>query len=75
MLDEWTSGNTFTARVRNLKDGLGGNAHNGGSFLLPNVRDDRSADALDFLNGSAGNDWVIFQTGEDKVSGQVEAAN
>ena len=43
VLDEWNSANAFAARVRNLKDGLGGNAHNSAAFLLPKVRHDRSA--------------------------------
>jgi hypothetical protein len=75
VLNEWNSDNTFAARVQNLRDGLGGNAHSGGSFLLPIVRDDLSADAIDFLNGASGDDWLIFLLSEDIVSGHVEAAN
>ena len=62
-------------RVSNLRDGSGGNAHNGTSFLLPQVRDDGDADEVDMLNGSSGNDWFIFASGEDKVSGQTEASD
>jgi autotransporter-associated beta strand protein len=75
ILDEWNSSNSFAVRMRNLTDGLGGNAHNGSTLLLPNVRDDLLADAIDFLNGSSGDDWLVFRASEDKVSGQVEAAN
>jgi PKD repeat protein len=75
VLNEWNSVNSFTVRVRNLTNGLGGNAHNGSAFLLPSVRDDVSADAIDFLNGASGDDWLIFLLSEDKVSGQAESAN
>jgi Ca2+-binding RTX toxin-like protein len=75
VLKEWNSLNSFAVRVQNLKDGLGGNAHNDGAFLLPNVREDISADAIDFLNGSAGEDWLIVLAGEDKVSGKSEATS
>jgi hypothetical protein len=43
--------------------------------LLLEVLDDMSADRFDFLNGASGNDWLIFQHGEDKVVGQTEASN
>jgi uncharacterized delta-60 repeat protein len=75
VLAEWTSNNSFAKRVQNLRNGAGGNAHNGSSFLLPNVVDDTFADQIDFLNGSSGDDWLIFLAGEDKVVGQTEAAN
>jgi hypothetical protein len=39
------------------------------------MHDDVSVDAIDFLNGAAGNDWLIFLAGEDKVAGQAEATN
>jgi hypothetical protein len=39
------------------------------------VVDDLFGDQIDFLNGSAGDDWLIFTLGEDKVTGQAEAAN
>ena len=63
---------SFTSRVNNLQ---GGNAQYNGDKLLPEVVDDISADQIDFLNGAAGDDWLIFLAGEDKVVGQVEAAN
>jgi hypothetical protein len=68
ILHEWNSNNVFSVRVQNLRDGTGGNRHNDGSFLLPSVRDDLAPDAVDFLNGSAGNDWLIFLMTEDKVT-------
>ena len=37
--------------------------------------DDLIVDDINFLNGSAGNDWLIFANGEDKVAGQTEASN
>lgn len=75
VLKEWTSGNDFATRVQNLRNGNGGSAHNAGALLLPNVRDDLSANAVDFLNGAAGDDWLLFLSGEDKISGQLEQAN
>jgi hypothetical protein len=61
--------------VNNLRDGSGGNAHNGASYLLSLVRDDGDNDEVDMLNGTSGNDWFIFATGEDKVTGQTEASD
>jgi hypothetical protein len=75
VLEEWNSTNSFAVRVQNLRDGTGGNAHNGASLLLPAVRDDLCADAIDFLNGSSGDDWLIYSDDEDKVSGQTEATD
>jgi hypothetical protein len=43
--------------------------------LFPIVHDDHFADAVDFLNGASGNDWLLFTNGEDKVAGQAEATN
>jgi Ca2+-binding RTX toxin-like protein len=67
--EEWNSSKTFAARVQTLQTGVGGPA------LLPHVVDDYMADSIDFLNGSAGNDWIISKAGEDKVAGQTEASN
>jgi hypothetical protein len=39
------------------------------------VHDDHYTDAVDFLNGSSGDDWLIFINNEDHVSGQAEATN
>ena len=64
VLAEWNGGDLFGARVANLR-----------LRLLPEVVDDVFADAIDFLNGSSGDDWLIYKSGEDKVSGQQEAAN
>jgi extracellular elastinolytic metalloproteinase len=72
---EWASGNSFAARVQNLHNGTGGNSHNNGSFLLPNVVDDVFADDIDFLNGTSGNDWLIFRSDEDRVAGHSESTN
>jgi Ca2+-binding RTX toxin-like protein len=64
VLHEWTGPDSFNTRVQTLR-----------ATLYPLVSDDQYADAIDILNGSAGNDWLIFRSGEDKVTGQVEAAN
>ena len=46
-------------------------AHNGTSYLnSTTLRDDTSIDQIDMLDGSSGNDWFIFQGGEDKVVGE-----
>jgi len=75
VLDEWDSSNAFAARIQNLTTGTGGNAHNGSNFLLPNVRDDLSPNAVDFLNGCSGDDWLILVISEDNVAGKAEAIN
>jgi hypothetical protein len=64
VVHEWNSNRSFAERVDNLRD-----------ELLPEVIDDAFADDIDFLNGSSGNDWLIFKSGEDKVAGQIEAGN
>jgi len=72
---EWTSANSFATRVQNLRDGTGGNTHNNGSFLFPNVVDDLMAGSIDTLIGGAGSDWLLFEAGEDNVTGPAEASN
>ena len=77
VMAEWNSTNSFADRLANLRaaSSQSGNAHNGMSYLLPVVLDDTSADEIDMLQGSSGNDWFLFRTGEDKVVGQLEAVN
>ncbi|HMC12390.1 MAG TPA: hypothetical protein VKH44_13915, partial [Pirellulaceae bacterium] len=78
VIAEWNSSRTFNERVNNLRDGTGSAIpSNNGSFLKLNVTvlDDMFGDEIDFLNGAAGEDWLIFSMVEDKVSGQVEASN
>lgn len=58
--------------MKNLRDGSGGNSHNGDSLLLPQVRDDFFADQIDFLNGAAGEDWLIG-CGRDRPFGRPPA--
>jgi autotransporter-associated beta strand protein len=64
LLSQWRNGDSFDARVGSLRP-----------QLLAKVVDDLFADEVDFLNGSAGDDWLIFTVGEDKVAGQQEAIN
>jgi extracellular elastinolytic metalloproteinase len=67
VLTEWNSLiDDFSTRVQKLR-GVGG--------LTPQVVDDLFGDQIDFLNGSSGDDWLIFAIGEDKVAGKAEAAN
>jgi Ca2+-binding RTX toxin-like protein len=73
VLVEWTSAHTFQNRVHNLtNDAMSTEAgFNGLSYLnAATLRDDTSIDQIDMLNGSAGNDWFIYQSGEDKVVGE-----
>jgi hypothetical protein len=75
---EWNSSNTFQNRVHNLKnDGLSTQAgHNGTSYLnSTTLRDDNSIDQIDMLNGSSGNDWYLYQGGEDKIVGESSLEN
>lgn len=74
VLKEWNSTHTFTQRVNNLRNGTGTPAYTG-PFLLPHVVDDLMTNSIDELNGSSGNDWIIYEDGEDKVSGQAEASD
>ena len=64
VLKEWKSSRSFAERVANLRPSL-----------LPQVIDDVFADSIDFLNGSAGDDWLIFAAGEDRVAGKAEMSN
>jgi Ca2+-binding RTX toxin-like protein len=64
VLHEWNSADSFALRVQSLRP-----------VLYPVVHDDHYSDAVDFLNGAAGNDWLLFCGGDDHVAGQAEAAN
>lgn len=67
VLAEWNSpGKDSSSRVAKLKDSGG---------LFPEVIDDLFDDQMDLLNGAAGEDWLIFALGEDKVAGKAEASN
>ncbi len=61
ILDEWTSANSYTTRVNNIRNGGGAN----GAFVLDDttVFDDG---AIDTLVGSGGMDWFLFGR-KDKV--------
>jgi len=74
---EWNSTNSFFDRVSNLRGPATQqpNNNNGTSYLLPEVRDDNSADDIDMLQGSSGNGWFFYKIGEDKVVGQQEGSN
>jgi len=64
VLHEWISSDSFAQRVQTLHP-----------LLFPLAHDDHFADVVDFLNGAAGNDWLIFMSGEDNVAGQAESTN
>ena len=42
---------------------------------MASVLNDNSVDQIDILQGSSGNDWFIYENGEDRVVGQSEASN
>jgi hypothetical protein len=65
---EWNSGRNFADRVRNIRDGGSGTRLNG-VFRLNDgtVNDDAANDMFDLLVGGSGNDWFIYQRGEDRV--------
>lgn len=73
IMHEWSSTNTFLNRIHNLKnDGQSTQAgHNAGAYFnSTTLRDDNSTDEIDMLNGSSGNDWYLYEKGEDKVVGE-----
>lgn len=71
VIHEWTELDPFATRVNRLRTGSG---HTGANLLASAV-DDNSADQIDQLQGSSGNDWFLFKSGEDKIGGQTESAN
>ncbi|MEK6259848.1 MAG: Ig-like domain-containing protein [Planctomycetota bacterium] len=71
VMDEWTDTTPFETRVNKLRTGTGATGVN----LMASVLDDNSIDQIDKLQGSSGDDWFIFKTGEDKVVGQTDATN
>jgi Ca2+-binding RTX toxin-like protein len=75
VLKEWNSSNSFAVRVQNLRDGTGGNSHNDASLLFPHVVDDVLTNDVDNLLGGSGCDWLIFESGEDRIVGGAEAGN
>lgn len=69
VIQKWTDINVeFLDRVYGLRTATGAN-------LLASVMDDSTADQIDMLQGSSGNDWFLFKAGEDKVVGQTEFIN
>ena len=71
VLHEWTETDPFATRVNRLRTGSG---HTGAN-LRASVLDDNSANQIDQLQGSSGNDWFLLESGEDKITGQTEATN
>ena len=71
VLHEWTELDPFATLVNRLRTGSG---HTGAN-LLASVLDDNSANQIDQLQGSSGNDWFLLKSGEDKGTGQTEATN
>ena len=71
VLEEWTDTSLFETRVNKLRTGTGSTGVN----LVASVLNDNSVDQIDILQGSSGNDWFIYENGEDRVVGQPEASN
>jgi Ca2+-binding RTX toxin-like protein len=69
--EEWNSSRTYAQRVDNLRDGSGTLTRANGSYFFngTTVYDDSSADQIDFLNGTSGDDWFLFNKYEDKANG------
>ena len=68
VLAEWNSTDTFENRVNRLRTG------GGGVNLLGSVIDDLAADDFDFLNGAAGEDWLIMMSSEDLSCSNISRA-
>jgi len=70
---EWTRTDiSAETRVDHLSGTLSGGSN--GTILLNfgplgSLHDDTDYDSVDMLNGSAGSDWYIFRSGEDKIVG------
>ena len=75
IMAEWTSDRDYSTRVANLTESGNGERANGQIFLIASgsgatVGDDGSRD---MLTGSAGQDWFLFDSTEDKVTDLSDA--
>jgi Ca2+-binding RTX toxin-like protein len=77
LLAEWSSGHSYSDRVKNLSNGSGSTTYNSrlnqGYFLIPGttVFDDN---AIDDVSGGGGTDWffaLLSGTNKDKVKDQT----
>ena len=68
---EWLSSRTYRQRIDNLMGTPAATVPLAFRFSAETVRDDRAADQIDLLTGSAGEDWYWADrsNGEDKVTG------
>jgi hypothetical protein len=64
LTEQWNKEQEFSVRVQALR-----------LYLADYLVDDHHDDELDQLNGAAGDDWLIFAVGEDRVVGQEEEVN
>jgi Ca2+-binding RTX toxin-like protein len=69
IMQEWTSGNAFSARVANLSGTNSGGA-NREYYLKPTSQDATVFDdeASDVLTGAAGRDWFLFDDEQDRAT-------
>jgi len=65
LLAEWNSEHSLLDRVLNLKNGSGSVAGLNGSYFLTLVGNDN---AVDFLVGGSGTDWIWYHIGDVVVS-------
>jgi VCBS repeat-containing protein len=76
---ESASGHEYQARVDNLTSGAGDDRANGEHFLNASssatsgqtVFDDGATDELDLVTGSAGEDWFLLGSANDRVTGNT----
>lgn len=74
ILAEWSRQDaTFAQRVDRLAGRASGGINAGYVFSEATLHDDDATDAIDALTGSAGEDWFLWQRGEDQVNGMSAA--
>jgi Ca2+-binding RTX toxin-like protein len=74
IMAEWTSANTYAARVAHLLGTLSG-GHNGTTFLNSTTVSTASDTTADALTGGIGMDWFISKTGDVLVGKTASETN
>ena len=71
IMQEWTSTRDYLVRIANLTNGKGSTDGENGSTFLKTSGEDASIfedDDKDILTGSAGLDWLFFNTLQDRAT-------